>query len=296
MADNTPGGDADKGAQSGGTEWYKSVDGGVDAETIGLWQNKGLDVNDPAKIAVGVTKMYRAAEGLIGARADHDLLPVPKAPDKGDWNAVWTKLGKPAKAEEYDLSGVKFADGSALDDKFVSAVREAAFKANLPKGAVPEFTKAVVAYMDGQDASEAADRTAKGQAEAAELAREWGTTPEALKASPHMKAAQAAIIALGGDAMLEAVNALEGAVGYKAVMNMFRGIASKIGEDRWITGEGNPGDRNVPMTAEQAADRKRTLRNDNVWVQKFLSGDKDAAREMAAIDAILNNARQNIRG
>src|SRR5712664_1152380 len=116
----------------GNTPWYQGAEG-VDQEMIGHWQNKGWDATDPAKLAVAVSKSHREAEKLIGARVDHDLIAVPKAPDKGDWNGVWERLGRPKTAAEYDFKGVKFKDGTVLDEPFVEAARAAAFRANVPK-------------------------------------------------------------------------------------------------------------------------------------------------------------------
>jgi hypothetical protein len=290
MADNIPAGDGDKGGpQSGGTPWHQGYEG-VDAEMIGHWQNKGVDASDPKKIAVAMSKFHRDAEKLIGVRADHDLLPVPKAPDKGDWNAVWTKLGKPAKEDEYDFASVNFANGTKLDDNFVQSMRTAAYKANLPKGAATEMVKAFVGFMDGQDSRDAGAVADKIKEERAALAKDWGTTPEGLTQSPHMTMAKQAAAALGVD--VEAVNALEKGVGYAAVMRMFRNIAGKIGEDKWFSGDKSGQGLNGVLTTEQAIARKSTLKADPAWVTKFLSGDAEARREMASLDQIIVAANQ----
>lgn len=271
-----------------GTPWYTGVEG-VDQEMVGHWQNKGWDTTNPANLAVAASKSQREAERLIGARVDHDLVAVPKDPTKGDWNGVWAKLGKPATAAEYDFAGVTKKDGTALDEAFVTTVREAAFKANLPKGAVPDFAKAVVAHYDAIDARVEAETSAKVTEERAALAKNWGTTPELLKQSPHMTAAQAAVRALGVDP--ETINALEKGIGYGKVMEMFRNIASKIGEDKFITGNGNGQGNGGVLTVDQAVSRKAELMRDPVWGSKFLNNDQEAKREMNALDVIITGAR-----
>jgi hypothetical protein len=275
--------------ENNNTPWYQGAEG-VDPEMIGHWQNKGWDTSDPAKLAVAASKSQREAERLIGARVDHDLIAVPKDPTKGDWNGVWTKLGKPATAADYDFTGVTKKDGTAADEGFVTAVRDAAFKANLPKGVVPDIAKAVIAHYDGIDARTAAETSAKVTEEKTALAKNWGTTPDKLLLSPHMLAAQKAVAALGVDP--ETVNALEKGLGYGKVMEMFRNIATKIGEDKFITGDGNGKGNQGLLTQDQAVARKADLMRDAAWVTKYLANDQEAKREMNALDVIITGARE----
>lgn len=84
-AGGNTGGTPGAGGNSGQT-WYQTA--GVDAETVGHWQNKGWDVTDPTKTVLAATKAHREAERLIGMRADHDMLPIPRDLTKGDMNPV----------------------------------------------------------------------------------------------------------------------------------------------------------------------------------------------------------------
>jgi len=269
------------------TPWYQGVEG-VDQDMIGHWQNKGWDVKDPAKIAVEATKGQRNAEKMIGQRADHDFIAVPKAPDKGDWNAVWQRMGRPAEAKDYELV-VTRKDGSAVDESLISTMRDTLFKANTPKQYAADVVKGVVGYLDAADATKAADDAAKVSEERIALAKNWGTSPEALQASPNMQIAKNAAAKLGID--VEAVNKLEGSVGYAKVMEMFRNIGVRIGEAQFHQGNGLHADANGVMSLEQAVARKGELKNDSAWVTKFLAGDQQARKEMAALDTIITNAR-----
>jgi hypothetical protein len=275
------------GTPPAGEQWYSKAEG-VTPELIGHWQNKGWDATDPAKLALAASAAHRDAERLIGARSDHDLVAVPKDPTKGDMNAVWTRLGKPKEVAGYDLSKVTFKDGSQLEDSFVTSMRDTLFKANVPAAAAADIVKGVVDYMDGADASTAAETSAKVATEKSALAKNWGTTPERLAASPHMLVAQNAVRALGIDPAT--VNALEGQLGYAKVMDMFRNIGSKIGEDNFVPGV-KPAGEGGALTVEQAHARKAELMSDASWAAKFLANDKDARREMTALDTIISAAR-----
>jgi hypothetical protein len=91
-------------AASAGKPWHD----GVEADTVGFWQNKGYKVDDPKALATDLTKQYRELERHIGAPPDQ-ILRLPKADAKPeDIKAFWSKLGAPADAKEYDFSGIKF--------------------------------------------------------------------------------------------------------------------------------------------------------------------------------------------
>lgn len=266
------------------TPWYQGVEG-VDDVMVGHVQTKGWDKLPAAAVAVQAIKAHREAEKMIGMRADHDFIPVPRDPTKGDMNPVWERLGRPKVGTEYDFKDVTFKDGTQLEDSFVNTMRDTLFKANVPKQYAPDVVKGVVNYLDAADAAEAAEAAAKVVTERAALSTNWGTTPDKLAAHPFMAIAQRAALALGVDA--EAVAALEGKVGYSKVMNMFYNIGRKTGEDTFVTGDNKGVDQGGMMSREQALARKAELSGDKAWVTKFLAGDVQAKREMAAIDTIL---------
>jgi len=70
-----------------------------------------------------LAKSYIHAQGMIGA----DKIPVPgkQATDK-DWEAVFTKLGRPEAADKYE---VKAAEGHSPE--FIKSFKETAFKSGL---------------------------------------------------------------------------------------------------------------------------------------------------------------------
>ena len=260
--------------------WYQSATG-ADAEIIGHMQNKGWHNMSPQDAAMAAARSHREAERTMGMRADHDLLPIPKDLTKGDLNPVWERLGKPKLATDYDFSAVKFKDGTALDDTFTNFMRERAFNLNLPKNAAADMARGLVEYMDQADATEAAATADAIAQERQSLAKNWGSNFEANKL-----VAQNAVRALGLDPAT--VNALESVIGYSKVMEMFRTVGSKIGEDQFVTGGGQGNGQHNVMSREQATARKAELRNDSSWVSRFLQNDQAARREMAAIDTILS--------
>src|SRR5258708_6406048 len=93
---------------------------GLAAEDVGYFQNRGWDKVDAKTAAINAAKAHREAEKLIGAPADK-IIRLPNDPNDAEaWRQVRLRLGAPKDAKEYDFSTVKFADGTDLDEPFVT--------------------------------------------------------------------------------------------------------------------------------------------------------------------------------
>lgn len=257
--------------------WY---DGKAAAEHVGLWQNKGWTTSDPAEVALKATQAYIEAEKFIGVRPDQ-LLRLPTGPtDEAGIKALWSRLGAPENADGYDFSDAKFTDGRALDKDLETTLRQAAVDARMPKDQAAALVRALVKHEDASALRAAEERQVALQADKQALAQNWGQNFTA-----NMLVAKQAAGALG--VTPEAVTALEGIVGYSKVMEMFRAIGSKIGEDKFLSipnqGGGNPG----VMTQEGAKARIEELKRDTVWRDKYLSGDAQAYREMENLSKLI---------
>lgn len=249
------------------TSWFNGVQG----EDLGHLQNRGWDKLDAPAAALAAAKAHREAEKLIGVPADQ-VLRAPK--DKNDaaaWTAINAKFGVPADAKEYDFSTVKFADGDPVDEKFAAALKPVLQAAHVSKEDAPAIVKAVVAHMEQ---SEAGDVKAKADALATErdtLRINWGSNTEA-----NLIIAKNAAAAL--NVSEEAVQALENQIGYAKVMEMFRNIGQRIGEDTFITTRGI-GDNKGVMTMEQAEATIAEKTNDGDFVRRLNNGDAQAIAE-----------------
>lgn len=263
------------GGGGGGDVWHK----GIEAETVGFWQNKGLDISDPKALTLKLTEQYRAAEKHIGAPADRILRLPEKADDVAGWSAVHERLGMPKEAKDYDLSGVKFADGKPLEAGFIDNMRAALHGARVPKDAAPAVVTAVVRYMEDANSAAAAINKTKGDAEKALLQKNWGTQFD----FNHIKAIEGAQ-RLG--ITPEAVKLLEGQVGYSAVMEAMRKIGVGTTEATFI--ERGTGAGGVPHTREGAISRKAALMADNDWGKRYLAGDTQAKAEMTALNTLID--------
>lgn len=259
---------------SGAKPWYD----GHDAELIGHYQNKGWDKLTPAEAAREAARAHREAERFVGVPADQ-VVRLPKdASDTEGLNALQLRLGRPQAKDGYDLSGVKFSDGSDLDNGFADTFKDLAFRAGLSNDRAVEVAQGFAKFLEGQDAAETAERTARLETDRAELKKNWGSNYDAM-----MLVAKNAAAKLG--VTPEGINALEGQIGYKAVMEMFANVGSKIGEDKFVNSI-NPNAPGV-MTREQAVARKAELMNDTAWTKRYLDGDTSANRELQALLTII---------
>lgn len=274
MADDAGAAAAAAAAAAAGV-WHKDVA----PEFVGHWQNRGLDLTKPDTIAVEMTKAHREAEKLIGAPAN-EMIRIPKVGDEVGLKAMWQRLGTPADAKDYDFPVLKGTDGKVVDEALDTSLRSVFAKANVPKDAAAQIAADVVKHFNGVKDAAAADRTAKLAEEKVALAKNWGANVEANKL-----VASRAAAALG--VKPEAIAALEGVIGYAAVMEMMRNIGTKIGEARFIGG-----DQQQPgiLSRDQAVAKKAELMADTAWVARYQKGgDKSAEfREMMALNTILS--------
>lgn len=255
--------------------WYD----GVDSETLGFMQSRGLDKLDPTKAALNSIKGHREAMKLLGGPQDQ-LIRFPKDPsDTENWNTLRTRMGVPADAKDYDFSAVKMKNGGELHDKIVTALRTASHQAGVPKDRAPELAKALATAMDEIDAGETAEQTAKLNAERDALKINWGSNVQ-----------QNLIIAKNAAERLgvkpEAIQTLEGQIGYAAVMEMFRNIGVRIGEDRFISGGNGGGNGNV-MSKDQASATMAEKMNDVQWTTRLQARDATAMREFDNLSRII---------
>jgi len=142
--------------------------------------------------------------------------------------------------------------------------------------------KSLASYQDAQTAAALVEKQAKGADEVALLTKDWG----AANMEVNKIIAKAAVDRLGIPP--EAIEALQGQIGYAAVMKMFHKIGTATGEDtflRNLNGGGSP-----VLTKEQATARKIELQNDQDWRKRYLAGGVNENREFQAVLKIIEGS------
>jgi hypothetical protein len=264
-------------APPAGTPWHA----GIEADTIGWWQNKGLPLDDPKVFAGKLTEQYRNLEKFTGGPPER-LIKLPEKPeDTAGWNAVWQRLGAPAKAEDYDFTSVKHVDGKAPEEGLIVAIRNAAMAVHAPKDKAAELANAVVKHLDSVTTERAVATKAALEIERAELLKNWTAAKFEFNRLTAMQGAQRIGITQEDVAKLESV------VGYARVMEMFRRIGAATSEDTFVEGRGG-GDNTT--TTEGARARLNELMADEDWGRRLTKGDAAAVREFNNLTILISSA------
>lgn len=253
-------------AAAAAPKWIEKI---TDADMIGYFKNRGLDSKTVDEALFETAKAHREAQKIIGVPQD-ELVRVPKPTSTPEEKkAFYMRLGMPADPKEYELGDIK-------DEKVKETLLKAATSGNLSKEAAAAVAKEVSGYLTAIDTEREAQAAEKLTLEKAELAKSWGPNHAA-----NMIVAQNAARTLGIDP--EAVAALEKVAGYGKVMEMFRTLGTKLGEDTLVRSPGNGG----VMTKEEAVARKKDLMNDAAFTKKVLEGDTASVREIQGLDRII---------
>lgn len=259
-------GTGDNGGSGGPAKpWYD----GIDAELIGHWDNKGWKKDDPKSVVIEATKQARELQKHFGV-PENQLIKLPSKPDdEAGWKAVHERLGMPKEAKDYDLSGIKFKDGTALDAGFSDAMRGALHDARVAKDQASKIVKAVVDHMEGRDAADGAESEARKIEQQKSLRDNWKTNYEFNRLTAMQGARR-----LGIDA--ESLALMESQIGYAKMMEVLRKIGAGTTDDTFV----DSGKGGHPTTQAGAAARKAELMNDPEWSKRYLNGDPAAKREM----------------
>ena len=243
---------------------------------MGHWQTQGWDLTSPLAVATAATKAAREAQQFVGA-PPNEIIRMPKAGDEAGAKAMWQRLGTPADPTGYDLSPVKFADGTALDEGFVNHFRTAAHKFNIPKDQAIGLAQEVVRFMEGAESADNQAAIAENMAQAQSLRTSWGN-----KFDLNMHVAREAALKLG--VTEDQLNGLQKTVGYAKTMDLFRNFGMSQGEGRFL--EGGVGQGGV-YTREQAVAKKADLMKDGAWTQRYLAGGAAEKNEMTQLNTVI---------
>ena len=224
-------------------------------------ENKSFVANKGFKTFDDVVTSYINLEKYQGVPADK-LIRLPDENNADEVNAFYKKLGRPDKAEDY-----KFEIAQGQDDAIAKAIAPELFKIGLSQ------KQAAAIYKTLENEKIEQGKVAEAAAIKAEedLKTEWGSNYE-----NNLKAAQQAAKVAGVTA--EQIEALQKATDYKTVMNMFKNLASKFGEDV-LRGAGNNQQSRFTLTPQQAREKIEQLKTNKDWITKINSGDKATLQE-----------------
>jgi len=211
---------------------------------------EGKGFKDPS----AVLESYINLEKLRGVPQDR-LLKMPETADSPEWEQLYSKLGKPDKAEGYELTVPEGEDAT-----FVDWAKEAFHKLNMTKDQATGLIESFNQMVDNQKADGGEAYKADVQKQEMNLKKEWGQ-------AYHQNIANAQNAAKEFGVPTEAIDAMEKSIGFDGVMKMMNSIGEKIGESKYHDG-GKSVDgfgQNV-LTPERAMAEISKLKGDNTFV------------------------------
>jgi len=190
---------------------------GFDADAKALVAAKGWRGPEDA------LKSYAHLERLMGG--ERIALPAADAAPEA-WDAVYARLGRPARADDYALEK---PEGVAYSDDLAAGFRQAAFAAGLSDRQAQALHDFYVRTAVERTEDEAARGAAASEELELELRRTWGSQYDA-KVALARRAARAF-------APPEALDALSASLDAPALLALFARIGEAMGEDR-LVGDG----------------------------------------------------------
>lgn len=238
-------------------DWLKDAD----ELTVGYTQNKGW--KDPGE----VVRSYQNLEKLFGADKAGNTVVLPKADaTPEEMNAFYQKLGRPAEAKDYKLA---VPEGS--DPAYASAAAEKFYELGLTAKQAEALVEWNNSYLSNFQQQTEQQRVEAFQKEHADLKAEWG-----MKFDENLVVAKNTVANLGLDA--KTIDAMEQAMGHKAVMSLLAKIGSKTGEADFVSGDTQG--FSASMTPAQAKAAIQSKMDDRSFVSKYLAKDAEAVAEM----------------
>lgn len=237
----------------------------ADEVTVGLVQNKGW------KAPKDVLTSYQQLEKFVGAPADKIVRLPGEGAAKDELDAFYSKLGRPADPNGYEI---KLPDGA--DDSFAKTAAGKFHELGLNKQQAQELVK----WYEGQGAT--ATQAQQQQSQAANLAQqealkqEWGQAYD-----QQVTAARQFAQSAGVDAAT--LDKLQSAMGYDGVMKFMAGLGAKMGAEPTYPGGDRKGGFGGVMTPGQAQAEIASLKADKDWSGKYLAGGAEQKARMSQL-------------
>jgi len=220
--------------------------------------------NDPVK-AIGA---LAAAQTFLGADPN-SLVRLPKDGDAEGMKAVYTRLGMPPTPDAYKLDP-EVAKVQAIKD-FLPAVHAA----GLNNAQVNALAKTII--ENGAAATKAADDAFMAQAgkDMETLKAEWGAAYD-----QQLRQAKATAMKLGITG--EQADAIERAIGTKAMLEMYAKAGAELVEKPHVDAGGTPTGQ---LTPAQATARRSELARDRGFQARIAAKDVGALLEYRQLNA-----------
>lgn len=232
---------------------------------------------------------YRHYEQMRGAPKER-LLVLPEKDDAPEWGEVWGRLGRPSKAEEYEIEGA--------DPELLQALHKEGISKRAAKNLAALLTQRAEAHRTRETETSAQELELEQRA----LRQEWGG-----EFDNNIRAGQQLMQRIYKDvgfespedagAFVEAFQKSAGKGGYGKVMKFFARLGRAMGEQGFVEGGADGGGARgggggFGMTPEAAGAAFDAFRLDPEKMAKVVSGDRAANAEFERLAELASKGRQ----
>lgn len=229
----------------------------------GYVQNKGW------KAPTDLLRSYRELEKFKGAPADR-LLKLPEKEDDPEWNAVWGRLGKPEKADDYKIE--------VGDPEYAAHLRNVMFENNLTKAQAEKFIARDNEFRAARAEKEQKAWEQQSEKDVLALKDEWGAGFDAQTEAGRRFAKTVGMTK-------EQLGALEGALGTKGLLEFMAKAGSMLTEADVPAGGSS---QSMGMTPAMAKAKIEELKGDPEWVGRYMEGGVKEQNEMQRLVRFAN--------
>jgi hypothetical protein len=235
---------------------------GLQEEARGYVQIKGWKKPDE------ILDSYRNLEKMHGTPPERLIKLPAKDDDAEGWGSVYSKLGRPEKADGYKLD-----IPAGGDESFATWAKETFHEAGLNTKQAEKLAAKWNAYVSGSQTKVTEDYNAKVTADSTALKKEWGAAHD-----QNINVAKVAAKAFGMDD--QTIDKLESALGFSGTMKFFHNLGSRLGEGTFVTGSNNAPGFKGALTPDQANAEIAALKADTGFVKRFVANDSEARSRM----------------
>lgn len=223
-----------------------------------------------------VVKSAMNLEKMVGAPAEQ-VLRIPQDGDVEGWAKARQQLGAPAEAGAYEVPGLGEDETSAA---YGDAMRGAFHKAGLTQEQVDIVMGAGNEFVAGTETAAKEEYERAVTAQDNELKAEWGNGYDRQMAIGRNAAQRL-------EFSEDVIDGIEKAVGYAETVKLMAKLGEKMGEDKYVQGEGGTG----TYTPAQAKVAWNTFQSDpnnmKALLDKRHAGHASAMSKKAEIFAVM---------
>lgn len=232
----------------------------------------------------GLAKSHINLQSMLG----RDKVPLPKedAP-KEEWDAFYSKLGRPEKPEDYGFSKPDgFPDGVAYDEAGAAEFAQFMHEQGLTKKQGAAIFEKYNAWASGKATRFAEEQALQQQEWENAIKAEWGAAFD-----QNVAIAQAGLKAVSPSGKLAGLLRETGMGSDPELVKELYAIGKLTQEDTAI-GRASSTNGGYAMTPQEAANEKARLMTDKDFVRKMVSGTPQeqqwAASELARYNAFIH--------